>query len=67
MSKGGQLLPVTVSTGLSNGIMTAVTSGIEEGEEVATGYSVSAPAMQGGPEGEQSPFAPKPPSRNKKK
>jgi len=67
VSKGGQLLPVTVSTGLSNGIMTAVTSGIEEGEEVATGYSVSAPAMQGGPEGEQSPFAPKPPSRNKKK
>lgn len=63
--KGGQLLPATVATGLSNGIMTAVTSGISEGDEVATGYSArpADPASTS----EQSPFAPKPPSRNSKK
>ncbi|MDE5750903.1 MAG: efflux RND transporter periplasmic adaptor subunit, partial [Duncaniella sp.] len=68
VKKGDELLPVTVTTGSSNGIMTAVTSGIEEGEEVATGYTSAGAMMKSdGADEQRSPFAPQPPGRNKKK
>lgn len=60
------LVPAIVTIGNSNGLKTAVLSGIEDNATIATGYSEEIP-RSAQPNGEQSPFAPQPPGRNKKK
>lgn len=63
---GDSLLNRLVTVGSTNGIKTAVTSGLKPGDKIATGYSVS--DNQGGPQANKSPFTPQPPgSKNKKK
>ncbi|MCM1110261.1 MAG: efflux RND transporter periplasmic adaptor subunit [Clostridium sp.] len=64
--EGMKLVPTPVTTGQSNGIKIQILSGLKDGAVVATGYTVDAPSNNGGG-GQQSPFAPKPPSRDKKK
>lgn len=63
---GDRLEPVAVTTGATNGIRTQITGGITDGTVVAVDYTaaVTAAAERSG---EQSPFAPQPPGRNKKK
>lgn len=63
---GGKLIPTAVTTGASNGIKTEITNGISEGTVVALDYT-AAPQAATRPDNEQSPFAPQPPGRNKKK
>lgn len=64
--KGPSLSPVVITTGASDGVNYQVLSGLTEGESVALEYSAAIEPAE--PEGAtQSPFAPKPPSRNKKK
>lgn len=63
---GGRLIPTAVTTGASNGMKTEVTGGISDGTVVAVDYTAAMPAGIK-PNDEQSPFAPQPPGRNKKK
>ncbi len=65
--EGDRLVNRIVTTGMSNGIKTSITDGLREGETVALGYETAAGEPQGGQDGKQSPFAPQPPGRNKKK
>lgn len=60
-----RLVPTAVTVGESNGLQTEILSGLADGATVAIGYET----LKSGSErqGESSPFAPKPPSRNKKK
>lgn len=62
----GLLIPTAVTTGASNGMKTEVTGGISDGTVVAVDYTAAMPAGIK-PNDEQSPFAPQPPGRNKKK
>ncbi len=64
--RDNKLVPVTVTTGQSNGIKTEILSGLKAGDVVATGYDESfAVAAPDG--GQRSPFAPRPPGGNRKK
>lgn len=64
----GHLMPTVITTGVSNRSTTQVTGGLSEGDIVAVGYeSALDMPMPGNGDGERSPFAPQPPSRNKKK
>lgn len=67
IANGVSLEPVVITVGASDGVNFQVLSGLKEGDRVAMEYSVSAfePAAEEG--AAQSPFAPKPPSHNKKK
>ena len=58
-----------VKTGVSDGIYTEIVSGLSEGDSVAVGFRMTMPAGIDDEEagGEQSPFMPTPPGRNKKK
>lgn len=62
--KEGKLIPTLVTIGESNGIMTRIDAGVDAGTKIAVGYSTSSqmPATQ---DGEQSPFAPRPPGKKK--
>lgn len=64
--RGDTLVPVKVTVGESNGNMTQIVSGLNEGETIALEYDtagMSAPASDQNTE--QSPFAPQPPHRKK--
>lgn len=63
----GKLIPTVVTTGASNGIKTRITGGLAAGATVALDYTTTMPADNNSQQGEQSPFAPQPPGRNKKK
>ncbi|MDE6137125.1 MAG: efflux RND transporter periplasmic adaptor subunit [Muribaculaceae bacterium] len=64
--KDGKLVPVAVTIGATNGIKTQILAGLAENDVVAADYSTV--VSQGDmPHDEQSPFAPQPPGRNKKK
>lgn len=63
----GKLIPTVVTTGASNGIKTRITGGLAAGATVALDYTTTMPAGNNSQQGEQSPFAPQPPGRNKKK
>ncbi len=65
--EGDRLEPKVITIGASNGAFTSVKSGIDEGMTVALEYSVAQDKSLPGPSNEQSPFAPQPPGRNKKK
>ena len=63
------LVPVIIKTGVSNGAVTQVISGIGENDVVAVEYDMGMPQMgmpQGMGDGERSPFAPQPPGQRKK-
>lgn len=65
--RNGKPEATIVKTGESNGINTVILSGLKDDDKVAIGYEMD---TAGGPDGDgkaQSPFAPKPPSRNNKK
>lgn len=66
--EGNQLVNKAVKIGMTNGIKTSVIDGLHEGDVVAVGYETR--MAMGAPDGasdKQSPFAPQPPGRNKKK
>lgn len=65
--EGNSLACKVVKTGMSNGIKTAITGGLTDGAIVATGYETNAGSNEEGTPDKQSPFAPQPPGRNKKK
>ncbi|MDO4335423.1 MAG: efflux RND transporter periplasmic adaptor subunit [Bacteroidales bacterium] len=65
--EGNSLVCKVVKTGMSNGIKTAITGGLADGATVATGYETNAGPHDEGTPDKQSPFAPQPPGRNKKK
>ncbi len=66
--EGDKLVNKVVRIGAGNGIKTSILSGLKAGELVATGYD-DAPVGKSGDmaSDKQSPFAPQPPGRNKKK
>lgn len=64
--RDNKLIPTAVKVGDTNGIYTIIQEGVTESDQVAEDYNVSVKA-QGSKGGEQSPFAPTPPGRNKKK
>lgn len=63
--KDNVLVPKVVKIGESNGIKISVVSGIEDGAEIAVGYTESAQGPSPA-DAEQSPFAPKHPGSKKK-
>ena len=65
--EGNTLVNKAVKIGMTNGIKTSVTEGLAEGTEVAVGYEIMTAASDNGATDKQSPFAPQPPGRNKKK
>lgn len=69
VNHGGKLTETPVKTGVSDGIYTEIVSGLSEGDSVAVGFRMTMPAGIDDEEagGEQSPFMPTPPGRNKKK
>lgn len=65
--RNGKPEATIVKTGDSNGINTLILSGLKDDDIVAVGYEMNAATIPNGEGKAQSPFAPKPPSRNKKK
>lgn len=65
--EGDKLVNKVVTVGFSNGIKTSIIDGLKEGEVIAVGYESSVAVKPGEPTDKQSPFAPQPPGRNKKK
>lgn len=66
--EGDKLVNKIVKIGMTNGIKTSIVSGLSEGEKVAVGYETnSQSAPSDGTSDKQSPFAPQPPGKNKKK
>lgn len=65
--EGKSLVNKSVKIGMTNGIKTSVVSGLNEGAVVAVGYETVTGNDQSGSDDKQSPFAPQPPGRNKKK
>lgn len=73
--EGNTFRPVAVSTGISNGILTEIVSGIDPGTKVvleaqsgaAAGATAAGSETSEEADSERSPFMPGPPSKNKKK
>ncbi len=68
--EGNSLVNKLVKIGVTNGIKTSVVSGLKDGDVVAVGYESGkemAEQQGDGSSDKQSPFAPQPPGRNKKK
>ncbi|MCM1483410.1 MAG: efflux RND transporter periplasmic adaptor subunit [Muribaculaceae bacterium] len=66
--KGDSLVNKVVKIGTTNGIKTSILGGLADGDLVAVGYDSSSAAMPAdGGSDKQSPFAPQPPGKNKKK
>lgn len=67
--KDNRFVPVQITTGNSNGVNIAVTSGLKAGDVVAVDYSAAMADAMAAPDGasqEQSPFAPPRPGGKKK-
>lgn len=67
VKEGNDFKAIAVTTGVSNGALTEILSGIKPGQEIISGFS-----MEGGPEAEggqqqRSPFMPGPPGKKNKK
>lgn len=56
----------SVTTGMSNGILTEIKSGIGKGQKVVTDFSMDSEATEEGKQKNDNPFMPKPPSKKKK-
>lgn len=67
--EGDALVNKAVTIGTTNGIKTTVTGGLADGAVVAVGYNTEGLKGDDGSaaDGKQSPFAPQPPGKNKKK
>lgn len=66
--KDNILYPKEITIGITNGSLTEVTSGLQEGESIITEFLVSIPIQENEVKSEgDSPFMPKPPGSNKKK
>lgn len=67
--EGDALVNKAVTIGTTNGIKTTVTGGLADGAVVAVGYNTEGLKGDDGAaaDGKQSPFAPQPPGKNKKK
>lgn len=63
VKQGGEFKAVAVETGISNGTMVEIRSGLKEGQEVVCDHKLEIP-MPAGPQ--RSPFMPKPKNKNKK-
>jgi len=63
----GNLTPVAVTVGASNGLKTQILDGLTEGAAIAVDYTSGQSAADAPADGEVSPFAPRPPGGNKKK
>lgn len=61
--KDGRMCPVAVKTGLQDGVMAAILSGLTVGDSVVTGFEISNKAQSGKA---RSPFMPGPPGSDKK-
>lgn len=61
---GMDMKAIAVKTGVTNGVLTEIISGIGAGKEVVTNYDSGMPEMA---EQQNNPFMPGPPGRNKKK
>lgn len=62
---GNELKPVAVTVGNSDGINTAILSGVATGDTVAVEYTVPSQDVPQGDAPDQSPFAPRPPGKKK--
>lgn len=67
VKEGNDLKAIAVTTGVTNGALTEILSGVKPGQEIISSFT-----MEGGPEAEggqqpRSPFMPGPPGKNKKK
>lgn len=66
VKEGNNLKAVAVKTGVTNGVLTEILSGVKPGQEILSGFT-----MEGGPEADdaaqRSPFMPSPPKKDKKK
>lgn len=66
--EGNSLVNKTVKIGMTNGIKTSVTEGLSAGDVVAIGYETGVTeSFSNEGSDKQSPFAPQPPGKNKKK
>ena len=65
--QGKSIMPVNVSTGVSDGIYTEVSGNIREGDTIITGIMLGNPAKTIVNNGTSSPFMPKPPGQEGKK
>ena len=54
-----------VTTGITNGILTEIRSGLKKGTKVVTDFNMQNTSLDR-PQGEENPFMPKPPTKNKK-
>lgn len=70
IKSGNKLSPKLITTGVTDGVHTAVTEGLKAGDVIATGISLKADQTVGSQEssgGESSPFMPQPPGGKKNK
>lgn len=58
---------IPVTTGITNGILTEIKSGLKAGQQIVTDFSMTAEGTEEGKSGNDNPFMPKPPSKDKKK
>ena len=58
---------IPVTTGITNGILTEIKSGLKAGQQVVTDFSMAAEGTEQGNGKNDNPFMPKPPSKNDKK
>ena len=65
-SENGKIKPVSVETGISDGVYTAVVSGISEGDSLVIGEEILDKKMLQKNVEAQSPFMPGPPGKKRK-
>lgn len=58
---------IPVTTGITNGILTEIKSGLKAGQQIVTDFSMTAEGTEEGEGKNDNPFMPKPPSKNDKK
>ena len=65
--EGPNLKAIAIQTGVSNGTLTQITSGLTAGTMVITDVQSNAIDMEEGPQQNSNPFMPKPRNRNQDK
>ena len=65
--EGPNLKAIAVQTGVTNGTLTQITSGLQAGTKVITDVQSNMPDLEDGPQQNSNPFMPKPKDRNKDK
>lgn len=64
---GNNFKAVGVTTGITNGTLTEILSGLKEGQDIITEVSLSATSDESADNTDSNPFMPGPPDKNKKK